>query len=209
MHPYEIETLKRKNWMFWLSVLCLWIFTLISKPVDKLSVFISNVLNLPSWITFSFSAMFLFSILWLLLNNWIWKCKLVTKLFDIPNFNGDWNCDGLSKKYLETADGQKEFVWNGIVHIEQKFDSILITLTTSNSSRSISQMAFVQLEGNEAILTYIYENQPNSSSSDLHIHKGFCRLIFGKNKKEAIGTYYTDNHRGSYGTMNLRRRDNA
>ncbi|MBK5262420.1 MAG: hypothetical protein JJE17_07605 [Peptostreptococcaceae bacterium] len=205
MHSYEVETLKRKNWMFWLSVLSLWIFSLISKFVDIISIWISDVLKLPSWITFSFSAILLFSVLWLILNNWIWKCRIVRRFLKIPNFTGHWLCEGLSQKYMETANGEKEFPWNGDVHIDQKFDSILITLTTPSSSRSVSQMAFIQMEGNQAILSYMYENQPNSSNSDLHIHKGFCRLIFDEKNQKATGTYYTDNHRGSSGTMQLRR----
>lgn len=84
-----------------------------------------------------------------------------------------------------------------------------IVLTTDKSqSRSISVISNLEVsETGECSLSYMYFNKPNSIEDGLNEHEGFCSLVFDLEKNTAVGSYYTNPARKSYGTIKLIKRN--
>ncbi len=201
MHSYTTngkDRIKVISWLAFTSVVVAPILTAFAN--DKLQYLSQKYSNI-NFSAISVSATVLFGFCWFLLINVIWKFFLVQKLLEVPNINGEWKCTGIGLKY---DDPTKRYDWTGTLIICQKYDKIEIILNTENSSsHSYSSIAHLENHGNgECELIYMYNNKPYVSDSDLHEHEGFCTITFKKNGT-AIGKYYTNTDRKSYGIMEL------
>ena len=120
----------------------------------------------------------------------------------VPDLNGKWNCKGhTSLKNAKVVDHD----WNATISITQSWSKILIYLKTSQSeSKSISASIYHEAGVGYRVL-YLYDNRPNADELDLSKHSGSVELLFLEDTNSASGSYYTDRHRTTVGTMNIER----
>ena len=202
MHSYTTNGKDRIKIISWLAFSSVLVAPIITAFVNDKLLLLSQQFSKIDFPVISVSATVIFGFCWFLLVNVIWKFFLVQKLLEVPNISGEWKCKGIGLKY---DDHTKRYEWNGTLVICQKYDKIEIILNTENSSsHSYSSIAHLKNHGNgECELIYMYNNKPYAS--DLHEHEGFCIITFKKNGT-AIGNYYTNTDRKSYGTMELVKR---
>ena len=197
MHKYTIENYPNDKIILYISFIAIGSALVLSVLLIKLI----NIGNLP--ITITITAPLIFTIIYFSLNYIIGRFKWISNLFRIPSLRGDWVCTGKSFNY--TQKGETE--WKGTISIEQTWSKILVTLKTEKSSSfSTSILANLKkIAGNGYLLTYIYENDPNSDQHELAKHKGVCDIMFEGNLKKASANYF-NKERPTFGTMNLRRK---
>ena len=143
-----------------------------------------------------------YAVLHYIFNRWIWKLSF----FGIPNLSGIW--DVVAKTLDE--DGNTRYDWQAKIDIEQKWETIIITLKTKQSESYSYTASLAKLGGTNVRwqLSYSYSNTPNLEEiHNLNSHKGFCELIFQDNISSANGHYFNSNGRRSYGVMELKRGD--
>lgn len=197
-------------------------YTVIGHPREKIILFIAIIsLVLSNWVSilfeqwipnhfsftinFSISVFAVFSIIYLIFNNVIWKLKLFDKILHFPNLNGEWECDGLGHNLIKN----QEYPWEGVVVIKQSWDKVLISnRTRTSTSNSISLTGGIKYyPGVGYKVSYHYENIPNASEAELKKHEGFCILTFNEECSTAEGCYFNNiKDRPSYGEMILKRR---
>lgn len=141
-----------------------------------------------------------FGVLFFIFDKWVWKLWPLSKLLNIPNFNGTWkgDCQSKSKK----ANGKKI---NCTFKIKQTFTQIIID-GSFDSSDSASFAANVDhVNPYRAKLVYSYLNKPKGNAvqtQDKHI--GTVELDL-KNESELNGNYFTDRLPQSKGAFNLKK----
>jgi hypothetical protein len=134
-------------------------------------------------------------------DKWAWKWPLVSKVLDIPNIQGLWDCKGETKD----ADGNTIYEWNGCVAIAQTWEKINVRLKTKQSA-SHSMVAALVNEGDQGYrLIYRYTNEPKAGEP-LNHHIGFCDLRFNKSLTKAEGDYFNKG-RWTFGQMTLTKRE--
>lgn len=197
MHEYSVIGHPRETVIFWIA------FVAIVVGPTSISLFEAAATSLTGQvvsITFAVSA--IFSTVYFVFNKWLWKLVLFGKVFSFPNLNGSWTCRG---KTLGN-DGSTKHEWNGTVVIEQKWDKILISMKTDQStSRSLSVTCGIKhIPGMGYQLTYHYENTPAINQPELKKHEGFCTLIFDEDLCSAHGHYFNDPSRFTFGEIHLK-----
>lgn len=134
-------------------------------------------------------------------DKWAWKWPLVSKVLDIPNIQGLWDCKGETRD----ADGNTIYEWNGCVAIAQTWEKINVRLKTKQSA-SHSMVAALVNEGDQGYrLIYRYTNEPKAGEP-LNHHIGFCDLRFNKSLTKAEGDYFNKG-RWTFGQMTLTKRE--
>lgn len=202
MHDYSVQGFNKIKIIYWLAVISIIITPIISNFVFPFLQRISLKTGIAELATFSISGFFVFSSLWLLFSKFVWKLPFIKYLIKVPNIAGKWNCIGVGKKYNDNSISND---WKGVVIIEQSVEKLLVRIKSEKStSQSVSVFGNLKkISESEYILTYMYENEPFVKEETLHRHSGFCRITFDIKNKTAIGNYYTDTDRKSYGTINL------
>jgi hypothetical protein len=204
MHEYSIRGFSRTKIIFLLSEVAVIVAPVISSLLHPLFNKLSTFVKIPQIAAFSVSGALVFTILWFCFCRFFWKLPFMTKVLNVPNLSGTWNCHGEGHKYNNSTELNR---WDGEITIEQSLEKmIIITKTQKSTSHSTSVIGDLECKGDkEFILTYMYENEPFINEEGLHKHTGFCRLTFDIKKGTANGTYYTDADRGSFGNMKLTR----
>jgi len=203
MHEYSLTDHPRHKIIFGLAVISGFLSNLLSGLIQS----ISELLSAPILATFTVSGFMIFGLLYLFFNIWIWKLKWFKKIFQIPDLNGTWECEGIS----HNISLNQRFDWKGEVTIRQSWDKILICLETEKSrSQSESVVGGIKyIPGVGHKLSYHYINNPGANTEeDLRKHEGYCILTFSEDGVSAHGSYFNNiKDRKSYGEMNLKRRD--
>jgi len=200
MHEYTVIGHPRQKVIFFVAILSIVIANFIS---DDVYIWLKQYFNIT--ITFAISSSSIFTIIYILFNQWIWRWRIFETIFHFPNLEGCWDCKGLSNNITLN----KQFEWEGTVTIKQSWDKILISLKTKTStSQSISVTGGIKyLAGMGYKVSYHYENTPGASEAELTKHEGFCILTFSDDIKVADGCYFNNiKDRQSYGQMLLTRR---
>ena len=197
-------------------------YTVFGHPREKIILVIALIsLTLSGWfsllfeqwipkyfsfsVNFSISVFTIFSIFYLIFNNFVWKSKVFVKILHFPNLDGEWECDGLGHNLIEG----KKYPWEGIVVIKQSWDKIIISnRTRTSTSNSISLTGGIKYyPGLGYKVSYHYENCPNASETELKKHEGYCILTFNEECSAAEGCYFNNTKdRPTYGEMILKRR---
>lgn len=191
MHDYNVNGTQKRFIYYYLSVIAIGLSSLV--PL-LLGVF-NDVTGIALSLTVSSAA--IFSLLYFVFDRLLWRLPFL----GIPDFTGDWKCEGFSYKYDDSAEQE----WSGVVHVQQTWDKILVTLETANSkSASVSLSANVEaLPGHGFRLKYLYSNEPLPGNKELHSHYGYSNILFTKDLGSGVGKYFTNEERKTYGTMNL------
>lgn len=199
MHEYCVNGHPKEKVIFVLAVISI-------ASASFISTFFSNIQQFfHIIIATSISEFTLFTVLFFSFNKILWRIKFFGTLFKFPDFNGEWECTGISY----SVDTKEKMEWAGTIKINQTWDKILITLTTENStSHSLSFTSGVKyIYGLGYKLSYHYENVPKTSETELNKHEGSCSLTFNEDISSAAGSYFNNiRERKTYGEIALTRR---
>lgn len=202
MHDYSIDKHPKEKVLFFLALVAI-----TSAPIIKeLAEYLVSLLEVSTgWSSAPVVAVPVFGLfagLYFLFDKYLWKISWFRKVLLVPDLNGKWRCNGHTN--LKNAE-QVDYDWNATVSITQSWSKILIHLNTSQSeSKSISASIYHEA-GVGYRLLYQYNNKPNANELDLNNHSGSAELLFTEDTVSASGSYYTDRHRTTVGTMILER----
>ena len=202
MHDYSIDKHPKEKVLFFLALVAI-----TSAPIIKeLAEYLVSLLEVSTgWSSAPIVAVPVFGLfagLYFLFDKYLWKISWLRKVLLVPDLNGKWRCNGHTN--LKNAE-QVDYDWNATVSITQSWSKILIHLNTSQSeSKSISASIYHEA-GVGYRLLYQYNNKPNANELDLNNHSGSAELLFTEDTVSASGSYYTDRHRTTVGTMILER----
>lgn len=191
MHEYSVKGHSRETYVFWLALIAIFTVPLIQS------------FGALAGLAISMTASGLFFGIFRIWDRYLWRYKGLNKRIGVPNLNGLWNCSGSSKR-----DDGASFEWSGECSINQYWSRLSITLQTKNSN---SQSSLAAIESNNGLgyrLIFGYQNQPSSDSEELTSHHGFCDIVFDERLETAVGTYFNDVQRRTWGTMKLTRKRN-
>ena len=155
--------------------------------------------NVPDVILWPITGAFVFSVLFMIFNKFIWRISRLRGFVGVPNFEGRWLIHGRSYD----AKNNPKYQWDGFLEITQCYEKITVHLQTEQStSKSIS--AAVINEGRTGFrLIYSYRNQPDAGQKNLAAHLGHCDLLFDGDLLTAKGNYFSGGGRFTHGTMEL------
>lgn len=202
MHDYSIDKHPKEKVLFFLALVAI-----TSAPIIKeLAEYLVSLLEVSTgWSSVPVVAVPVFGLfagLYFLFDKYLWKISWLRKVLLVPDLNGKWRCNGHTN--LKNAE-QVDYDWNATVSITQSWSKMLIHLNTSQSeSKSISASIYHEA-GVGYRLLYQYNNKPNANELDLNNHSGSAELLFTEDTVSASGSYYTDRHRTTVGTMILER----
>lgn len=202
MHDYSIDKHPKEKVLFVLAFLAITFAPIIQGLAEWAVSAFQLSSKLSSAPAVAVPVFGLFAALYFLFNKYLWKLGWLRKLLLVPDLNGTWGCKGRTTlKNGEEAD----FDWAATIKITQSWSKILIHLQTSQSeSKSISASLFHE-DGVGFRVLYQYDNRPNADELDLLNHSGCGELLFDENVTNASGSYFTDRHRTTVGTMSLKK----
>lgn len=150
----------------------------------------------------SVSVFSLFSLLYWIFNRYCWKWRWLRHLLLVPDLNGTWTCAG--KTTLKNGEPM-DFDWNATVNITQSWSHILIHLKAKQSESKSTAASICHEAGVGYRLIYTYANSPDASNTELQKHAGLAEFVVDEDGERAEGSYFTDQHRLTVGTMKLRK----
>lgn len=167
---------------------------------------IMMALGLPSWaysyLAIAISAGVAYGFVYWIFNKYAWKA--LSRVWKIPNIDGDWKCSGQSLD----DDGTVKFDWNSTIKISQDWEKIHIKQKTEQSSSNSVSAALIPCGDGTYLLMYSYRNEPRTGEPELQSHLGYCELQFEKDLKSATGEYFTAKGRKSFGRISITRAEN-
>ena len=202
MHDYSIDKHPKEKILFFLALIAITTAPLLQDLADKVVSYLQISTGWSSAPVVAVPVFAIFAGLYFFFNKYLWRVDKLRRLLLVPDLNGTWACEGQTAlKNGEPAD----YKWNATITITQSWSKILIHLKTAQSeSKSISASIFHD-EGIGYRLLYQYNNNPNANEIDLRNHSGSAELLFSEDASSASGYYYTDRHRTTVGTMNLKK----
>ncbi len=186
-------------------ILGLYIFSAaLKKVIDPMMLFpesMGEVLTLAGWL----KPMAAISLVFFLINEYLWKYQFMKWLIDIPNLNGRYSGELISS-YIG-ADNQP-VKKDCVIEIKQNASGIHVSTyyadkgseVQTSTADSIAEEIIKEKNGSFT-LHYIFANEPNSMMDALTKHKGTASFIYFADKKQLDGEYY--NSRLNKGTMTL------
>ena len=200
MHDYSIDKHPKEKILFFLALIAITTAPLLQDLADKVVAYLQVNTGWSSAPVVAVPVFAIFAGLYFLFNRYLWRLDSLRRILLVPDLNGTWTCEGQTAlKNGESADYQ----WNATITITQSWSKVLIHSKTSQSeSKSISASIFHE-DGVGYRLLYQYNNNPNANELDLLNHSGSAELLFSEDTSTASGSYYTDRHRTTVGTMNL------
>ena len=202
MHDYSFDENPKEKVLFFLALIAITAAPIIKDLADYLVSLLEVSTGWSSALVVAVPVFGLFAGLYFLFNKYLWKISWLRKVLLVPDLNGKWSCHGHT--VLKNAESVG-YDWNATISITQSWSKILIHLKTGQSeSKSISASIYHEA-GVGYRLLYQYNNKPNADELDLSNHSGSAELLFSEDTASASGSYYTDRHRTTVGTMILQR----
>jgi len=202
MHDYSIDKHPKEKVLFFLALMAISAAPPIKQLADTLIASLEASTGWSSAPVVAIPVFGLFAGLYFLFDKYLWKISWLRKVLLVPDLNGKWACIGHTN--LKNAKAVS-YDWEATVSITQSWSKILIHLKTQQSeSKSISASIYHEAGVGYRVL-YQFNNKPNADEIDLNNHSGSVEILFSENTKSAFGSYYTDRHRTTVGTMSLKR----
>ena len=200
MHDYAIDNHPKEKILFGLAFVAITAAPVLNVTVEAALTAVGGVSGIATAPVTAVPVFALFVGLYQLFNNKIWKSAWIRKFLLVPDLNGEWACDGETK----LKNGEKsEFLWEGKIVVTQSWSKMLVHLhTTTSSSKSVSASMFRD-KGVGYRLQYYYQNDPAAGASELNKHDGFAEILFAEDCCSGKGSYFTDRHRQTVGTMSI------
>lgn len=139
--------------------------------------------------------------LYYLFNSRWWKAPKISRLLNVPDLSGEWDCQGEGRNIAGD-----NFKWNAVMKIIQSWDKVHIRMQTSQSGSDSVAASIIYDEGIGYRLIYNYRNDPKINESDLRAHMGFAEFTFSEDLKSADGEYFNGRGRNTFGTMQIVRK---
>jgi hypothetical protein len=197
VHEYSIDRSPKVRILFWLSAAAIFVAPLINHLLSEASDWLRSLGIFERSLFVAIPTFLIFLILYQAFNRWLWKCRPIRQWLLVPDLNGTWKCEGRSTIRRGTSVSHD---WLARIEIVQSWSQMSIRLTTSqSSSRSVS--ASVRKSPHGFRLTYTYRNDPRPGEDELAIHDGIVELDLDLSHKTGQGTYFTDQHRQTSGSM--------
>lgn len=197
MHEYSIDRSPKVRILFWLSAAAIYVAPLVNHTLSDASEWLRSLGVFGRSLVVALPTFLIFSLLYQIFNRWLWKCRPIRQWLLVPDLNGTWICEGRTTSRRGAPVSQD---WVARIEIVQSWSQISIRLTTSqSSSRSVS--ASVRKSSHGFRLTYTYRNDPRPGEAELAIHDGIVELDFDVSHTTGQGTYFTDQHRQTSGSM--------
>lgn len=200
MHDYSIDKHPKEKILFFLALIAITTAPLLQDLADKIVAYLQVNTGWSSAPVVAVPVFAIFAGLYFLFNKYLWRVDRLRRILLVPDLNGTWDCKGQTtlKNGVEA-----DYQWNATITITQSWSKILIhSKTTQSESKSISASIFHE-DGVGYRLLYQYNNNPNANELDLLNHSGSAELLFSEDMSSASGSYFTDRHRTTVGTMNL------
>lgn len=195
MHDYSIDKHPKEKIIFAISFIAIWmtpkIQGFVQSYIDKLN---------PSDLMFAIPITFIFAGLYILFDNFVWKCRKLRKLFLVPDINGTWLCNG---KTLYKDGEPVTFDWQGVIVINQSWSKLSIIFKGSQSESKSITASIYHDKGVGYRVYYQYKNSPQIGEEELLSHIGSTELLFDEDCENAEGCYFTDHSRMSAGKISL------
>jgi hypothetical protein len=193
MHPYSIDTEERKNILFFLAIVCIFLAWSFFEILNNYQI------DLPWWIE-SPSILFFYGLLFFVFDKWSWKFFRKIGFVKTPNLNGEW------KGHLKSSFDEHSSEIKATLKIFQTWTRIKILLTTEQSS-SQSEIASIVIDAPEGkYLNYQYINEPKPNAvKTMSIHRGTTRLLFNEKENIFTGEYYSGRDRQNIGSLYFER----
>jgi len=158
----------------------------------ELSILIKSIL----------SSLGCISILYVLINNYLWKFWIVQKLLgiNIPTIHGHW------RGYIQSSFSKFEVKYPVDVYFDQSLTHISLHFENEDSTGNSIIANFAEKSfGGYLKFFCIYRNQPRKTDrTDLLPHDGVFELNIHPNFKIIDGIYFNDAHkRNTYGQIYL------
>ena len=191
MHPYSIDTEERKNILLLLAIISI----IVSLGFYK--ILINCQISLPWWIEGP-SVLFLYGLLFVVFDKWLWQYFRKIGFIKTPNLSGEWS------GHLETSFDSQSSKVGVTLKIFQSWTRIKIILTTDRSL-SYSEVASIIINVPEGkYLSYQYINEPKSNAvKTMSIHRGTARLLLDEKKNVLDGEYYSGRDRQNIGSLHF------
>lgn len=128
----------------------------------------------------------------------IWRWALVRMFLKIPDLNGVWLVEGVTKNPAEGAPD----TWQGELRITQSWEKIWVQLKTGQSVSTSKAASLLREPGAGCVLMYSYRNEPRMGEQ-ITPHVGYAELTFDQALTGAEGDYFNSKGRTTYGRMTL------
>lgn len=197
MHDYSIDKHPKAKIIFALAFLAIFF----AKHINDF--FLCESLKLSLFARMNIPVFAFFSLIYFVFEKYLWKVEVLRKIFLVPDLNGTWSCIG---ETIIKDGGKTSIKWKGNLTITQSWSKIAICLSSKNSESKSLAASIKHEPGSGYRLVYQYSNNPNLNETELKIHKGVTELLFDEKAKEASGYYFTDQHRGTVGSIKLRKK---
>lgn len=206
MHYYLVDSKIRITIISCITILSVMIMFVIGIVVDlfgfELIPLVINMKTIPKIGIRLFTTGIIFTILFYVYDNFIWKSKLMYKIHKIPNLDGEWNGEFKSNKKDEN---ENNYTGNCKMIIRQTFTKIHI-VSHFNKSKSFSKTATININGHNGMeLKFEYHNNAEKFiEENVFYHTGYNTLIY-TNGNTLCGDYHTDRNRRTQGYIEVRR----
>ncbi|MGE0558097.1 MAG: hypothetical protein AB7E73_04345 [Burkholderiales bacterium] len=203
MHDYSIDRHPKEKILFVVAFAAISAAPLLNDLIHQLVTYLEVSTGWSSPPVTAIPVFALFLVIYLFFDRYLWKVRLFRKFLLVPDLNGKWTCSGQTT----LKEGKSvNYEWEGEITITQSWSKILVHLKTENSrSRSISGSLFHEVGVGFRFL-YQYNNDPDADQLDLSKHSGSSEILFSEDCKSGMGHYFTDQHRRTVGTLNLKRK---
>jgi hypothetical protein len=203
MHDYSIDNHPKEKVLFGLSAIAIFTAPALNQGIAWITHGLGKATGLWSTSVITVVPMMtVFGLLYWLFNSKMWKWEWLRSRLLIPNLNGTWKCDGLSKMRNGAV---VDYPWSGEIRITQSWTKISIHISTSQSSSRSTSASMVHEPGVGYRLFYHYANAPKADQTDLKKHDGTAEILFNEDCSSGEGNYFTDQHRMTTGTMKLQK----
>lgn len=209
MHSYSIDTDCRKKAIVIIMIISFISNSLLYHPLNLLINFVgekipffADLITLCDNIGLSinqFSVLGIFGIIYFFYSKFLWKIKILKRLHNVPDLNGEWS-GGYLSSYVD-ENGQKKLDSCSAI-IKQNWNKISIKCNFGESSSSYSKTASLYVDDIEGhTLTFTYINDSTNPNWETRKHDG-CN-IFHCGDGVLVGKYFTDRGNGTHGTIQL------
>lgn len=205
MHDYSIDRSPKVKVLFFLTAAAIFGTPYLNEAIAYGLSYLSLNEGWSKATTFV-SIFGLFSFLYWCFNKYMWKWGWLRHHLLVPDLNGDWTCQGHQTMKDGKAANTK---WTARVTITQSWSHIVVQLRADQSESKSLAASICEEPGAGFRLTYSYANSPDAGNTELHKHTGYVELLVDQEGESAHGSYFTDQHRLTVGTLKLRKVTNG
>jgi SMODS-associating 2TM, beta-strand rich effector domain len=197
VHEYSIDKSPKVRVLFWLSATAIYASPFINAYITAAFGWLHGLGIFSKSLAVAVPTFLLFVVLYQVVDKWLWRFKAVRHWLLVPDLNGTWRCEGITKVRRGQVAEQE---WVGRIQVVQSWSRMSVRLATSQSA-STSSSASVRKDPHGFRLTYTYRNDPRPGEEELAIHDGIAEIDFGLDYTVGDGKYFTDQHRQTVGSM--------